>query len=790
MKKLFIGALALTMFAACSQDEIVEQQQLSSAITFDGTFVNNATRAAVDPSTTNSGENELKSISVWGVMDQPGATVFDEELVTKANDSWSYTNTQYWLPEHNYYFSAISPVGDTNVSVALSSEKTNLIHGIGTVSFTNDNGTTDLLYDHKFVSTIGKSVAALKNMDKVRFTMNHLLSKVKFTFTNGFLNENTKIVVKNIQMVVKKNGSIKLDAENWFDDATTCKWTTSGEETTTLAFGHVQNGAEIKAQKSAESDKELLTIPASAGESYRVTFDIEIWAGNMQAYTRSLETIIKGHALRMGYAYNFIATLDQSNVAEEVLSPIEFHVVEVEGWNEEDVNKGSIATTIVNVGSVEEFEAAAADGATNFKITNDLTITQPLNFGQTVTGGRSVFTADYVLDLNGQTIENKTGDAIVAVGEGVTLTINGDGNVKAATAENGASGNAVWAHGGAKVIINGGNYYVGSDKSNPSGNTRNDCIYAGKSSDKSAGTIHIYGGKFSVEAVDANIYNGQYWVLNLKDGTASEIKVYGGTFVNFDPSVNKSENPARNFVAPGYGVEINGNEYTVKELPAVSINVAAGATETLNSNVIIKGSAVVAGTLDGSDKKYTLFSDATDNGLIRPAGDATIKNLVIDGQNQECIKGEETFSLRGFYLKEKGTYNIENVTIKGCGYSLNCGGEGSPSEATLNVSNSTFEGWTSYTSTVTATFTNVKFTRGNYFANADQNGYFRPYGTTTLDGCEFALGFIVDFGCLAEGKTITFKNCTYNETALTAENIPAIWENYAEKAATNSVKFE
>ena len=275
-------------------------------------------------------------------------------------------------------------------------------------------------------------------------------------------------------------------------------------------------------------------------------------------------------------------------------------------------------------------------------------------------------------------------------------------------------------------------------------------------------------------------------MLNLRGGTNSEIKVYGGTFVNFDPSNNVSESPVENFCATGSGVEIKGNEYTVKALPAVSINVADGETLELNSNAIITGTAAVAGTLDGLNK-YTLFAEeepTSNNGFIRPTGTATIKNLTIDGENKKAEGGK---SLRAFYINADGTYTIDKVITKGTGYALNCGGEKAPN-ATLNVSNSTFEGWTSYSATVTATFTNVKFTRGNYFANADQNGYFRPYGTTTLKDCDFALGFIVDFGFLAEGKTITFTNCTYNGAALTAENIPAIWENYAEKAASITIE--
>ena len=41
-------------------------------------------------------------------------------------------------------------------------------------------------------------------------------------------------------------------------------------------------------------------------------------------------------------------------------------------------------------------------------------------------------------------------------------------------------------------------------------------------------------------------------MLNLKDGSGAAINVYGGTFINYDPSSSMTENPVKNFVAEGY----------------------------------------------------------------------------------------------------------------------------------------------------------------------------------------------------------------------------------------------
>ena len=49
-------------------------------------------------------------------------------------------------------------------------------------------------------------------------------------------------------------------------------------------------------------------------------------------------------------------------------------------------------------------------------------------------------------------------------------------------------------------------------------------------------------------------WEGVWWILNKKDNSPSVFSVSGGTFVNFDPSVSRTENPDENFLADGYTV--------------------------------------------------------------------------------------------------------------------------------------------------------------------------------------------------------------------------------------------
>lgn len=140
------------------------------------------------------------------------------------------------------------------------------------------------------------------------------------------------------------------------------------------------------------------------------------------------------------------------------------------------------------------------------------------------------------IDLNDKEIKAQAPnlDAIL-VEDGATLTINGNGLV---TAANGGNGYPIITNG--KLIINGGEFISGYDKEH----LANACIYA-----RGNGDIEIHGGRF--ETVDGT------FVLNKKDSdrATTSIKVYGGEFVNFDPSNNASEIPNENFVAEGYKVE-------------------------------------------------------------------------------------------------------------------------------------------------------------------------------------------------------------------------------------------
>ena len=413
MKKIFLCALAAAaLTTACNKAEVIDVVG-TPAIQFENAFVNNATRAAVDPSTTTA---SIEKFSVWGYMDNRTGEIFTEEIVSKTGSDWTYANTQYWLPKHTYYFAALSATYNENalkdVTVTPNREANAGHYGLGVVDFVNADGTNDLLYASAMQDVA--EGADLAQLPKVGFSFSHLLSKVKFTFTNGFENENSTLKITGLTMTAPKSGTIDLNVENWWDND---DWKL-GQDEVTLAFGNVNNGEEIASTTSVESDNERLTIPAAATQEYVVTFHVQLYNGDVLAVENDITTKISGVTLDMGKAYNFKAVINASNIMgpDQDLYPIEFEVIEVKEW----VDVENVPTNLDGV-KVEAKES--------FTLVGNATAVNTVNVAGTFDGAGNTIavenpSADFVsgnmfkfIELNGAdvTLKNVTVDGQDAV---------------------------------------------------------------------------------------------------------------------------------------------------------------------------------------------------------------------------------------------------------------------------------------------------------------------------------------------------------------------------------------
>lgn len=551
MKKILFVMAGLALLTSC-QDETLQRVESNAAISFENAFVAKTTRAAADPSTTTA---SITGFDVYGFMDQPSGQVFTGDDVTLNGGAWSYVNTQYWLAGHDYYFAALAPMNSENWSLDFSNANTN---GVGTVTFTNVDGTEDLLYAAATASTQADDVN-LGAMAPVPFTFNHLLSKLKFTFKNAFTNPTTTVKVTNLKMTAPGKATIDLATTDWWTAPE--KWVLDATaENVTLDFGAVNDGVQantkIPANTAWESSVERLTIPAVDTQAYTITFDVVMYQGDVEALVVSHEVVLNGKAFEMGKAYNLVTELNAMNIDPNAteLYPIEFTVVEVKEW-EPQVN-GEVVPEEVKVGrnvaTVADLEAAIAEGG-NVVLQNDIVMTKALQ----VPAGKKV-----ILDLNGNTLKNTKESTVYEEGCGIiaygNLDIVGEGTVEANLA-------AVWARGndGAVVNIFGGNY-VGEKAIVPGFSV----VYASGN-----GSVNIFGGQFDAATVDMNSFgdkiNGVWAALNMSDSCTGGILVAGGQFYKQDPAAPGTEPKKWNethptgFVAAGYKSVQNGDYYEV-----------------------------------------------------------------------------------------------------------------------------------------------------------------------------------------------------------------------------------
>ena len=679
MKKLLVSVLAIAGLVACTQETTLVQKG-NAPMEFGAAFVENATRAnaAVDPSTTTE---SITGFDVWGFMDSPEGVVFEDENVTGEKGNFTYTNTQYWIPGHTYYFAALAPMNGANWDLDTTNAST---LGAGVVTFENINGTEDLLYAATAVDATKIQVGEAP-VDKVRFQFSHLLSKVKFSFTNGFDNDNAYIDVKNVKMVAPSKATIDLAVENWWDND---DWKLVDAVPVTLEFGDACAKTAVGVKQV--TDNERLTIPAAATQSYKVTFEVALYFGDVLAFTKTLESNIENVALEMGKAYNFKATLDETNISGEdgkELLPIVFDVEEVKEWEnaaEQDITVDGYITNMV----------LDADYAANemVKIAGNLN-----GNGHTLSAVAGV---NYVVSNTARLIETKD-DAIIE-----NIKIDGKG--------------------------------VYTDKFGIRG------IYTTGTGDVVVKNAEIVNCTYAINANNAG-------TISVIDSTLQGWNSYGGTTKCLFENVTFIDGEFHNF-RPYNNTVCKNCDFGANVVIDLSMMVAGATIEFENC------------TYAGQPLTYANLSDAEGKNVVldlvvteAPAKEGLVQN--IENVENMTIDGGGFFT-RGIYITKGGVYNVKNVVVKNVVYAINVN---TTEAVTLNVEDTTLEGWSSYGDTTTASFKNVKFECGQY-AN------LKAYTSTVLEGCSFEAGFMIDFTKIEAGETLTFKNCTYNGQPMTEES--------------------
>ena len=322
--------------------------------------------------------------------------------------------------------------------------------------------------------------------------------------------------------------------------------------------------------------------------------------------------------------------------------------------------------------------AAVFENGGEVTLYTDVELTEPLILkdGKEVTinlNGQTITSGVFTENANGEFVDGDT-DSFPFYVKGGTLNIKGEGRIEATVADPLPSGNhysmAVYATGGI-VNIYDGEYYNAGDAC--------DLIYA-------AGTaqINIYGGYFqATENTGAQPgTNNAYSALNVKGnavGTADRT-VYGGTFYGFDPAENVSDTNPTNYLADGYSSVKVGDCYVVTEGTAVADAtglVAAwndaqdGDIITLANNIDLAGAPLI---LNEENKEVTLNLNG--------------KNITADifnGDDLDNIAAGTTDSYA--FLVKAGTLNITGegvVKTQPCKYSIAVWAKGSKAKVYIS----------------------------------------------------------------------------------------------------------
>ena len=313
MKKLFIMGLAAMGLAltACNSDETVEMAK-GKAIGF-SSFVDKSTRA------TDVTLDNLNSMEVYGWRGDN--QIFNAQQVTVAkNGEGTYSPLKYWEANYTYNFEAIAPKSGVN-GVQFAAAKAG-----GTITFAND-AQTDLIYAKATETTMPANITAAP--DKVNFTFQHQLARVKFTFKNTFRADAVaKISVKNVKITnAYKNGTIT-------PAATDAKWNVTNVTNNTFEVSFANSATkaptDLEASKGVGETAHMYLIPTAKEESYEVTFTVTLDQNGVTTDYNHTVTIKTTQLI--GKSYNYVAEIGASNInPDSQLYPIEFKAT-VDPW--------------------------------------------------------------------------------------------------------------------------------------------------------------------------------------------------------------------------------------------------------------------------------------------------------------------------------------------------------------------------------------------------------------------------------------------------------------------------
>ena len=344
---LFAAASATLMLASCTQNEVVEMPA-TRAIGF-GTYVGNTSRAAAEDTSLDFLKDKTKGngFYVFGsyAEDSKEVVVFNgvssQSHVIYTGSAWGYSPMNYWSVGKKYTFAAYGP------AAALNNGTASFNYTANTLSITGFEATGNLDLVVAEGKNAGYTLASeTATPEVVDFKFFHALSKVRFTFKNGWRNLVT-LNVSDVKLTgAKRTGDLVTTGTLAAATAPFAleKWSNQAEKATDNDYSWTDAFTSTTTDESYPYEYFLMPQTLVA-DAIKLTFTCQVTndqgsgpnlgagAGNEVnvSVTIPVNTVA---AWEPGKAYNYTLTIDGDLFG---LKPIQFDAVDVVTW--ENVNE-------------------------------------------------------------------------------------------------------------------------------------------------------------------------------------------------------------------------------------------------------------------------------------------------------------------------------------------------------------------------------------------------------------------------------------------------------------------
>ena len=335
MKKqvLMMAALALVL-GGCSKTETTGSAQ-GGVIGFAGSGVNNITKAG-DLTDAN-----FTKFYVYGSYQKTGDTIVDrftKQEVTKPENTWGYTPTQYWA-NGTWAFGAYSTSEEGEGGI--TDQAWDYTVGLSFKVNSGNDHQGDLVYADATNIIVDD---ATTYSTAVSLTFKHLLSKIQFKFTMG-----ESVAAYTVELSDFKVDGMVIDA-TWANGVLTPGSTKAETGTEYTDFA----SAEAIDETNGLIAGPFYVIPQAVGtddNAFNISFTAKVTDGTTVYKEGPVSAIVPvgehGTWTAQNY-YQYSAVIEMENIddpdtPDEELQPIVFTVTDLDEW-EEMVNESTTLT--------------------------------------------------------------------------------------------------------------------------------------------------------------------------------------------------------------------------------------------------------------------------------------------------------------------------------------------------------------------------------------------------------------------------------------------------------------